>query len=161
FTVTITNEGQGMAVATTLTDLLPGGLGHDVNWQIDGSTGSPSAFQITGAVGSQMLTLSGLHVTLAAGATLTVHLTGVTSTSDAGPATLSGTLPNTATVNAGNESTAEQNDHAGATITVVAPSASPLSKGQTATIGFWHNKNGQAVINNFNGGPSATALGNW
>lgn len=33
--------------------------------------------------------------------------------------------------------------------------------GDTATIGFWHNKNGQKVINSFNGGSSATMLGNW
>jgi hypothetical protein len=33
--------------------------------------------------------------------------------------------------------------------------------GLTAGIGFWQNPNGQALINSFNGGPSATALGNW
>jgi sugar lactone lactonase YvrE len=33
--------------------------------------------------------------------------------------------------------------------------------GLTAAIGFWQNPNGQALINSFNGGPSATALGNW
>src|SRR5207302_837277 len=32
--------------------------------------------------------------------------------------------------------------------------------GQFATIGFWHNKNGQAVITNFNGSPTSTVLGN-
>ena len=36
-----------------------------------------------------------------------------------------------------------------------------VSKGDTATIGFWQNKNGQAIINNLNGGSSATNLGNW
>src|SRR5262249_44787527 len=33
--------------------------------------------------------------------------------------------------------------------------------GQFATIGFWHNQNGQAVINAFNGSSSSTALGTW
>ena len=33
--------------------------------------------------------------------------------------------------------------------------------GDTATIGFWHNKNGQALINSLNGGSSSTALGSW
>jgi hypothetical protein len=33
--------------------------------------------------------------------------------------------------------------------------------GLTATIGFWHNKNGQALINSFNGSSTSTALGNW
>ena len=39
--------------------------------------------------------------------------------------------------------------------------ASPAGAGQFATIGFWHNSNGQAVINSFNGSSSAKALGNW
>ena len=38
---------------------------------------------------------------------------------------------------------------------------SPVGAGQFATIGFWHNQNGQAVINSFNGSSNATALGNW
>ena len=31
----------------------------------------------------------------------------------------------------------------------------------TATIGFWHNKNGQALIKSLNGSSSSTQLGNW
>ncbi len=38
---------------------------------------------------------------------------------------------------------------------------SALVRGQTATIGFWNNKNGQALILSLNGGPTATNLGNW
>jgi uncharacterized repeat protein (TIGR01451 family) len=161
FTLTVRNEGQGLGTGVTLTALLPDGFGHDVNWQVDGSTGTPSAFLISGAVGSQVLSLAGANITLAAGVHLTVHVTGLTSTADAASTGLTGTLPITAKVNAGNEIAAEQNDQAGATITVASQSRSPLAKGQTATIGFWHNKNGQAVIANFNGGPTATALGNW
>ena len=41
------------------------------------------------------------------------------------------------------------------------PPTTPLKPGMTATIGFWHNKNGQALIKNLNGGPTATNLGNW
>jgi hypothetical protein len=37
----------------------------------------------------------------------------------------------------------------------------PIQPGQTATIGFWHNRNGQALINGFNGGPNSTALSAW
>jgi hypothetical protein len=37
----------------------------------------------------------------------------------------------------------------------------PVAPGDAATIGFWHNKNGQAVINAFNGSSSSTALGTW
>src|SRR5262249_11549986 len=36
-----------------------------------------------------------------------------------------------------------------------------LTRGQTATIGFWQNKNGQALIKSLNGGPRSRALGNW
>jgi hypothetical protein len=40
-------------------------------------------------------------------------------------------------------------------------STTPVQAGQTAGIGFWQNKNGQALINSLNGGPSATQLANW
>ncbi len=33
--------------------------------------------------------------------------------------------------------------------------------GQTATIGFWQNKNGQNLIKSLNGGSTSTQLGNW
>jgi hypothetical protein len=33
--------------------------------------------------------------------------------------------------------------------------------GQFASVGFWNNSKGQAVIQSFNGGPNSTALGNW
>jgi titin len=36
-----------------------------------------------------------------------------------------------------------------------------VGTGQTATIGFWQNKNGQALILALNGGSSATQLGHW
>ncbi|MGH7177144.1 MAG: SdrD B-like domain-containing protein, partial [Tepidisphaeraceae bacterium] len=36
-----------------------------------------------------------------------------------------------------------------------------VGQGQTATIGFWHNKNGQNLIKSLNGGATATQLGNW
>ena len=39
--------------------------------------------------------------------------------------------------------------------------SSPVQAGQTATIGFWHNKNGQALIRSLNAGPDATQLANW
>lgn len=44
---------------------------------------------------------------------------------------------------------------------VISAQGGPVGQGQTATIGFWHNRNGQALIDSFNGGPTATALGNW
>jgi hypothetical protein len=36
-----------------------------------------------------------------------------------------------------------------------------VGAGRTATIGFWQNKNGQALIRSLNGGPDGTQLGGW
>jgi CSLREA domain-containing protein len=36
-----------------------------------------------------------------------------------------------------------------------------VTAGQTATIGFWQNKNGQKLLNALNGGSTSTQLGNW
>jgi len=36
-----------------------------------------------------------------------------------------------------------------------------VAAGQTATIGFWQNKNGQDLIRSLNGGPYSTQLGDW
>jgi hypothetical protein len=37
----------------------------------------------------------------------------------------------------------------------------PVTRGLTGIIKFWNARNGQALINSFNGGPSATALSAW
>jgi protocatechuate 3,4-dioxygenase beta subunit len=39
--------------------------------------------------------------------------------------------------------------------------ANLLAVGDTATIGFWANKNGQAILRSLNGGPSSTLLAQW
>ena len=67
-----------------------------------------------------------------------------------------GPLVNTATVSA--NGVPPQQSTATVTITPLGPA---VSHGAAATMGFWHNKNGQAVINSFNGRSSATQLGNW
>ena len=126
FTVTITNEGAAAATGVTLSDLLPAGLGNDVNWRIDTSTGNAAAFTITGAVGNQVLILSGSDVILAPGASLQVHITSVTSLADAPAPAFIGTLLNTAVVSAANEVPALQNMESTATITINAH-ASALS----------------------------------
>jgi len=46
-------------------------------------------------------------------------------------------------------------------ITINPPVSRPVQPGQTAGIGFWHNKNGQALLLALDGGPSSTQLGNW
>ena len=40
-------------------------------------------------------------------------------------------------------------------------SAIQLEEGMTATIGFWHNKKGQALIKSLNGSSNSTTLGDW
>jgi hypothetical protein len=37
----------------------------------------------------------------------------------------------------------------------------PVTSGQTAQVGFWNNKSGQALIKALNGGATSTQLGNW
>ena len=41
------------------------------------------------------------------------------------------------------------------------PAEAGIEAGQTASIGFWQNKNGQALIQSLNGGAQATQLGDW
>jgi len=93
--------------------------------------GSTSNGVITGSNGS--FTVSGSH-TYAAAASYAV------SVQISNPNTQSATANDTATVTSLGQG---------------------VTRGLTGGIGFWHNKNGQALINCFNGGPSATALGNW
>ncbi|HQU42286.1 MAG TPA: hypothetical protein PK867_05715, partial [Pirellulales bacterium] len=126
FTIKMLNEGVNTATGVTLNDALPPGVAADVNWQID-SSGSgfgagtdPSDFTITGPVGHQVLSLAPGVTTLAAGASISVHLTGQTSLNDVDPnlPPCSTTLVNTATVNAANEPANDQNAQASATITL-------------------------------------------
>jgi uncharacterized repeat protein (TIGR01451 family) len=120
YSITLTNNGQSTATGVTLSDSLPAGLGKDVNWKIDTTQGDPSAFVLSGAVGSQTLSLVP-NTTLAAGASLEVYIDAVTSAADTSASTFLGTLVNTATVNASNEPSAYQNQKATATITIDAP----------------------------------------
>jgi hypothetical protein len=85
---------------------------------------------------------------------------------------VNGVLPNTATVTSTDNIPGTLT--ASATITVTGTVASgtfggsggsvPVGADMFATIGFWHNQNGQSLIDQLNGGGtsgSATALGNW
>jgi hypothetical protein len=89
----------------------------------------------------------------------TETLVGGTATSAGYTATATGTDYWVATYNGDSNNNAVTSGTALEPV-VISPST-PVGKGQFATIGFWANKNGQAVINSFNGGSSSTALGNW
>ena len=64
---------------------------------IDPATGNPASFSITGADGAQVLSLAGQPITLAPGASLSVHVTAATS------ATSCATYDNTASVTSTND----------------------------------------------------------
>ncbi|HVA45761.1 MAG TPA: DUF4214 domain-containing protein [Pirellulales bacterium] len=126
FTIEISNVGANTATGLTLNDPLPAGYGNDIHWQIDssgmgyGAGTQPADFVISGPVGNQVLTLASSVNTLAAGASISVNITGQTSLNDVNPglAPCTTTLVNTATVNASNEPANDQNAQASATITL-------------------------------------------
>jgi hypothetical protein len=83
--------------------------------------------------------------------------------------TTSGAISGTPTTAATFDFTAQVVDSSGFAATdtatascgiVIAPQ-SGVTGGDTATIGFWHNKNGQALILALNGGSSSESLANW
>ncbi|HEY5693116.1 MAG TPA: DUF11 domain-containing protein [Gaiellaceae bacterium] len=98
FTVEIKNSGTGAATGLKLSDPLPAGSGSGVTWVIDNSVGTPSQFVLSGAAGSQTLSLAPSATTLAAGADYKVHITALTSQTECG------TYDNTATLTVGNGS---------------------------------------------------------
>ncbi len=77
FTVEIKNTGSGAANGVHLSDPLPAGSGTGVTWTIDGSVGTPARFVLSGAKGSQTLSLA--STTLPAGADYKVHIKAQTS----------------------------------------------------------------------------------
>jgi uncharacterized repeat protein (TIGR01451 family) len=117
FTVVITNHGQGTAAGVTLTDPLPA-LGGTNLWTIDSASPNAGAFVLSGPAGSQVLSLAP-NTSLAAGASLTVHITGIVTP-------LVTSLPNTATVNATNEAGGLQSQSSSATVTVATLSLGDL-----------------------------------
>jgi uncharacterized repeat protein (TIGR01451 family) len=65
-----------------LSDPLPAGSGSGVTWAIDNSVGTPAQFVLSGAKGSQTLSLP--STTLPAGADYKVHITAQTSQTECG-----------------------------------------------------------------------------
>jgi len=52
-------------------------------------------------------------------------------------------------------------DPCGQFLLIAVPYTCSLGRDDTATIGFWHNKNGQALIDSLNGGSTSTALATY
>jgi hypothetical protein len=141
----VSNDGAAGSVAhnVLLNDVLPGNGG--LVWQ----TASATQGGCTNPIVSNNLHCALLDI--AAGASVTVTITSTATT----PAAACQDQPNpaaNATDNEGDTAT----DHGDQTCT---PPPS-LSHGDTATIGFWANKNGQGVITCENGSANSTALGN-
>jgi hypothetical protein len=118
-----------------------------------GTVGVPysSSAPVTGGVGT--LTFSVASGTLPSGLTLNPSTGAITGTP-----TVGGTYSFTLQVQdsgTGNKATSSS-----CGITISSPS-SQICGGDTATIGFWHNQNGQALINAVNGGGTSTALSSW
>jgi uncharacterized repeat protein (TIGR01451 family) len=99
FTVEVKNTGTGAALGVQLSDPLPAGSGSGVTWAIDSSVGSPTKFVLSGAKGSQTLSLA--SSTLPAGADYKVHVTAQTSETECG------TYDNTATLTTANANNPE------------------------------------------------------
>ena len=87
YTVTISNTNPVAATGVTLNDPLPPGAYGDIKWTIDTSKGNPSDFAISGAVGSQTLTLASGFNTLAANTSIFVHYTGTATANDTNTST--------------------------------------------------------------------------
>jgi hypothetical protein len=118
-----------------------------------GTVGVPyaSSAPVTGAVGT--LTFSVASGTLPPGMTLNASSGAVTGTP-----TVGGTYSFTLQVQDSGTGNRATSSACGITISTT---PAQICGGDTATIGFWHNQNGQALINAVNGGGSSTALSSW
>ncbi len=94
--------------------------------------------------------------------TETVSISGSTATATSAgyPTTATGTDYWVATFNGDTNNAVVSSSPTAEPVTVNSP-GTPLAHGATATMGYWHNKNGQALIKSFNGSANSTALGNW
>ena len=114
FTIVVKNNGPGVAKGVTLTDTLPAG----VAWQEDNQDCQIANNVLTCDFGD-----------LASGATRTIHVSGKTDAADCG------TLHNTATVSATNESSDDLgNNTSSADITVNCPGISVTKTADDATV---------------------------
>jgi uncharacterized repeat protein (TIGR01451 family) len=153
YTVVVSNNGPAGSVAhnVVLNDALPGNGG--LVWM----NASPTAGSCVNPIAGNALNC---HLgDIASGSSVTVTITSTTTT----PAAACQDQPNGSAAAGG----ATASDNEGQMVrdfgdqTCTPPPPPSLSHGDTATIGFWANKNGQGVITCENGSANSTALGNW
>jgi uncharacterized repeat protein (TIGR01451 family) len=142
FTIVVSNNGFDVATNVQLTDNLPGNGG--LTWITATTT------QGTCALAANVLNCS--LGALAPGASATITVSSAATT----PAAACTNQPNPAAIATADGGLTAQD---GGSLTCTPPPS--LGHGDTATIGFWHNQNGQALITCVNGGSSSTALGNY
>jgi uncharacterized repeat protein (TIGR01451 family) len=148
YTIVVRNAGPNNVTGAALADVLPPGAAASGNsWAfVAGSaTGGASVAGATSGTGALNTT-----VNLPAGSSLTFTQT----VQFAAAATGSQTNTVTVTPPAGTTDPTPGNNTATDTDT---PATPPAGTGSTATIGFWHNKNGQALISSV----TKMSLGNW
>jgi uncharacterized repeat protein (TIGR01451 family) len=134
FTITVTNNGAGIARGVTLNDTLPTNAG--LSWTIDGGADA-GACQIAGGA------LSCDFGDLAPGASASVHITSPTT------AATCGVIDNSATVSTTNDGTAQGSDQ----VTVNCPNVtvlktadtSPINAGETASFTIEVSNSGSGV----------------
>ena len=144
YTIVVGNNGTGVAHSVMLTDALPGNGG--LVWQTATTTQGSCVNPIAG----NSLSCSLLDISPGGSVTITVKSTATT------PAAACQDQPNPAAIATDNEG-----DRVQASGDQSCTPPNNLGHGDTATIGFWANKNGQGVITCENGGASSTALGSW
>src|SRR5262249_10183119 len=99
FTLSWGNAGAGKATGVVVTDNLP--AGGDLDWSIAGSAGTGSTCEISGAVGSEVLTCNVGSINGNTAVSGTVHVVSDTTQADCG------TVDNTGSIDSGNDGSGE------------------------------------------------------
>ena len=142
YTMTVTNNGPNDSSGSTVVDTLPAGVTY-----VSSSGG-------TFDLGTNTVTFNDGPLANGSSTTLTIVVQPTSA--------VAGTMiTNTATVTSNEGDPNPNNNTATVTTTVNQAQATPVQPGLTATIGFWHNQNGQALINKFGVTSTNLTLGQW